>query len=190
MVVSSTDGITWVARTPSVPAGLTAVAYGGGRFVAVGQYGAVLTSADAARWELRTEGIGPALFEVRHAAGRFADAADHWVVRQGYLQAALAVEAVGGFPDGTFRPGDPVTRAQVVQIAMAAIGQVPGSMPPYTDIRPDDWFAGWVTGALGVRLIATRAPYPIWTGREFQGNAPATRAEAAQVLANLMALQR
>ena len=77
----------------------------------------------------------------------FADATGHWAAREGYLQTAVAIKAISGFPDGTFRPDDPVTRSQIIKMAAAAAGLVADGSPPYADIREQDWFTGWVAAA-------------------------------------------
>ncbi len=114
----------------------------------------------------------------------FSDTAGHWSAAQGYLQTAVALQAIGGFPDGTFRPNDPVTRAQVVRIVAAAAGLSAQGTSTYTDVRSGDWFAGWVAAAERSGLIGPGSQ--IWAEERFAGDQPATRAEAAMVLANLL----
>jgi hypothetical protein len=43
-ILTSPDGINWMARTSGTSNGLIGVAYGNGLFVAVGEDGAILTS--------------------------------------------------------------------------------------------------------------------------------------------------
>jgi hypothetical protein len=116
----------------------------------------------------------------------FADVDGHWAATGGYLQTAVALKAIAGFPDGSFQPDKPVTRAQAVKIAAAAAGMAPGGAAPYADLRQDDWFAGWVAVASAQRLIGPGAGAPLWAGGAFRGDQPATRAEAATLLANLL----
>ncbi len=116
----------------------------------------------------------------------FTDTAGHWASTDGYLQAAVAAGAINGFPDGTFQPGQPTTRAQVTKIAAAIRGLTPNGAPPYSDIAPTDWYAGWVSAALAVNLIGSQASIPVWTDGDFKGNIPATRGEAAMLLANII----
>ncbi len=117
----------------------------------------------------------------------FSDVSDHWAAAQGYLQAAVEHKAITGYADGTFRPNDPLTRAQLVKIAAAASGLTAGGTPPYSDIAPTDWFAGWVAAAAKAGLIGAEAPSKVWVGVPFSGDLPATRGEAAILLANLLA---
>lgn len=116
----------------------------------------------------------------------FPDTAGHWAASQGYLQVAVALKAVAGFPDGTFHPDDPVTRAEAVKTAAAAVGLTPGGAALYADVHGGDWFAGWIGVAYQQHLIGPQAAAPVWTEGLFRPDQPATRAEAAMLLANLV----
>ena len=61
---------------------------------------------------------------------------------------ALADQGViSGYPDGTFRPYDPVTRAQL-GVVIAALLDLPSSTStPFGDVNAGDWYAG-ALGAL------------------------------------------
>jgi hypothetical protein len=52
----------------------------------------------------------------------FADAQVHWAAEQGYIQAAVSARILSGYPDGTFRPDAPVTRAEVDKLVAGASG--------------------------------------------------------------------
>lgn len=54
-------------------------------------------------------------------ANAFSDAAGHWAER--YIADAVAQGYLHGFEDGTFRPDQPVTRAQFMKLVAAAIGK-------------------------------------------------------------------
>ncbi|HYG59398.1 MAG TPA: S-layer homology domain-containing protein, partial [Symbiobacteriaceae bacterium] len=116
----------------------------------------------------------------------FTDVSSHWATTGGYLQAAVSMGALNGFPDGTFQPDQPVTRSQAVKIAAAAAGLKPEGLTVYSDIEATDWFAGWVAVASCSGLIGWDGAFPLWTAREFRGEEPTTRAEAAMLLANLL----
>jgi len=49
-IMTSSDGITWVTRTSPTNLGISSVAYGRGRFVALQPGGAVITSTDGVTW--------------------------------------------------------------------------------------------------------------------------------------------
>lgn len=50
-IMTSTDGVNWTLRdTPSAIAGLDTVTYGGGKFVAIGNFGRMTESTDGINW--------------------------------------------------------------------------------------------------------------------------------------------
>jgi hypothetical protein len=68
---------------------------------------------------------------------------------------AAAAGVVSGFGDGTFRPGDPVSRAQAVMMLWKAAGQPAASgTPPFSDVPANAWYAAGVTWAAGNELLA------------------------------------
>lgn len=116
----------------------------------------------------------------------FTDTSGHWVQGQGYLQRAYAAGLISGFPDGTFRPDAPVTRAEIVKMVVAAyLEPSQGSMTPYRDVPEDAWFGPWVGGAQ--RLLGafgTNETLPLWGGDTLSPEAPTTRGEAIILLYN------
>ncbi len=61
---------------------------------------------------------------------------------------ALAAEgAAAGYADGTFRPYEPITRAQFAAMAAGALHVAPSGAALFADVAPSDWFSGAV-GAL------------------------------------------
>ena len=62
-----------------------------------------------------------------------------------YVERLVLHSVIGGFSDGTFRPGVPVTRGQLAKIVSSAV-----SLPAYTgpqmfaDVAPDSPFYSWV----------------------------------------------
>ena len=73
-VASSTDGITWTARTFPVESGWTSVAYGEGVFAATNDSGAAASSTDGITWTERTLPNG-ATWRVAYGGGVFTAAA-------------------------------------------------------------------------------------------------------------------
>ena len=67
---------------------------------------------------------------------------------------ASAAGIVNGFPDGTFRPGDPVNRAQAVMMLWKVAGQPAVSgPPPFSDVPANAWYAAGVTWASSHDLL-------------------------------------
>lgn len=80
-------------------------------------------------------------------AGQFSDvAAGAWYTN--YVEAASRVGLVQGFGDGSFRPDDPITRAQACVVVNRALGRRPDKehllpardMVTWPDNRPGDWY--------------------------------------------------
>ncbi|MDP2873615.1 MAG: S-layer homology domain-containing protein [Bacillota bacterium] len=120
----------------------------------------------------------------------FADSAGHWAAQLGYIQAAVRAGAINGFPDGTFRPQDPVTRAQALKMAAAACGlreePAPPGGYPYADVHGGLWYAGWTQSARAAGLIGGAGRWPLWTSAALHGDTHMTRAEAALLISNLL----
>lgn len=63
---------------------------------------------------------------------------------QSFSEAVAELAAVGvvnGFPDGTFRPYDSVTRAQFVGMLARALSLPTAAEHPFDDVTQEDWFA-------------------------------------------------
>jgi hypothetical protein len=56
LVITSTDGNTWIARTPVTSSNLNAITHNGSLFVGVGNGGVVVTSGDGVNWVARSVG--------------------------------------------------------------------------------------------------------------------------------------
>lgn len=107
----------------------------------------------------------------------FVDIQGHWAEQE--IMALTAVGALKG--EGTFRPDDPVTRAEMIVLFLAAKGIVPTSSntSPFADVPVDHWFAPYAETAyrLGfVHGIASDGK------RYFRPNDPVERQEMVSVL--------
>jgi len=82
---------------------------------------------------------------------------------------------VGGFPDGTFRPNDVTTRAEVAAMFYRLLDEVGNSTTTspsaFTDINQDAWYASFVKTLTSKSIING---YPDGT---FRPDEPITRAE-------------
>jgi chitinase len=88
------------------------------------------------------------------------------------IRALVGAGVASGFPDGTFRPGSPVTRAQLA--SMLAVGfelPPPTSRHPFTDVR----------GSVHEPAIAAAAAVGITTGRTATSFAPHDHVRRDQV---------
>lgn len=76
---------------------------------------------------------------VNPGGGAFTDVeAGYWA--QGYIQALASQNIIAGFPDGTFKPDEPVTRAQFAAIIAKAFGsQAKRSATNFKDVKSSFW---------------------------------------------------
>lgn len=80
-------------------------------------------------------------------ADRFPDAAGHWA--EAYIRLAAGNGWIEGYPDGTFRPNQSITRAETVTMIDRVLERVPKdesrllpheTMLTFPDCRPGQWF--------------------------------------------------
>jgi hypothetical protein len=73
-----------------------------------------------------------------------------------YIQWAYSQNILGGYSDGTFRPGNPTTRGQVAKLIVGAEGwplTLPPGAPHFSDVSPGSTFytyieVAWAQGVL------------------------------------------
>ncbi|XID94887.1 S-layer homology domain-containing protein [Paenibacillaceae bacterium WGS1546] len=113
----------------------------------------------------------------------FADIAGHWA--EGDIKRAAAAGIVNGYPDGTFKPNDPVTRAEfTVMLAGALKLEEKGVELAFTDEA--------LIGAWAKQAVAHAVQAGIVIGNSdgsFRPNAQIIRAEMAVMIARALKLQ-
>ena len=87
---------------------------------------------------------------------------------------------MSGYPDGTFHPASPITRAEFTAVALAFARQGDGASSAYTDVRPGDWFYPYVSRASACGWMGG---YP---DGSFRPDHPITRAEACVIVNNML----
>ena len=85
---------------------------------------------------------------------------------------------ISGMPDGSFRPNESITRAQLAVILYALDDYEPGSKC-FTDVRSNSWYAAAVNALAAAGVVSGYAD------GSFHPNATATRAELVTILAAL-----
>jgi hypothetical protein len=95
-----------------------------------------------------------------------------------YIETAYAKDVVGGYSDGTFRPDDLVTRAQVAKMVVGARGWALDVATPVNlcDVRATHWASAYIQAAIA------RGIFTGYGDGCFYPDAPATRAQLAKVL--------
>jgi len=91
----------------------------------------------------------------------------HWA--SGHILIAEALDIIGGYPDGTFRPEAAVTHAEAVKMILAAMGYVEEGYPV---VR---WPVTWLLQASELELDK---------GVDLLANLPITRGEVSKLLHN------
>lgn len=86
---------------------------------------------------------------------------------------------VKGYPDGTFKPDQMITRAEFLKMAFNDVGysKIPNAdKTPFLDVPQDSWMAPYVKKALEINVISANGARPV-----FNPSAPITRAEAIKI---------
>ncbi len=80
--------------------------------------------------------------------------ANYWAV--GFINELAARDVIAGFPDGTFRPEDPVTRAQFAAMINRAFAGKPAIRPPinFLDVPANYWSRGGIEKAYTTGFMA------------------------------------
>lgn len=195
-------GASSVTITGSYLAGATAVLFGG--MPAAG----FTVDSDAQITAISPAGSGTVDVRVTTAAGTSASgAADRFTYRVPvtvtvpvapafsdvpssywafpYIEALAGKGVINGFPDDTFRPDGPVTRAQFVKMLVLTLGLQPSAAPtPFTDLAPDAWYTTYVSSAVRAGIVDGT------TATTFAPDAPLTREQMAVLVARALRLTR
>ncbi len=107
--------------------------------------------------------------------------ADHWAYQS--IKFLTEVGVVVGYPDGTYKPDIPVTRAEFASMAIKALGQEDASVTQdihFSDIEPSFWAYDIIKKAVYFDLI------PDADGQRFRPYESVTRAEAITIAVNAL----
>lgn len=118
--------------------------------------------------------IAVRFFDVVYAGDdKFSDIADHWA--KDYINKAAEAALINGFSDGTFRPNQPITRAQAMAIFNRVLGRAPDGdhMLPGMITWPDNmdknaWYYANMQEATNsheyeIKKDSEGKPYEVWT---------------------------
>ncbi len=101
-----------------------------------------------------------------------------------YIDRLLGASVVGGYPDGTFRPGAPLTRAAFVKMLVGALGlPLVSGTTPFHDVPRNAWYAAYVAAALQSGIVGGLTPATFGPGNLL------TREDMAVLLARALKLQ-
>src|SRR5450830_1209703 len=105
------------------------------------------------------------------------DISDHWA--QVKIQSWMDKGLIKGYPDGTFKPDQNVTRAEFMTLANRAFGYTAVVPITYTDVKTGSWYAPKVAKAKAAGYISG---YPDGT---MKPENPITREEVATIVARI-----
>jgi len=114
------------------------------------------------------------------AAAPMEDITDHWAKDQ--IQSWVDSGYIKGYPDGTFKPDNNITRAEFMTVANNAFGYTEKAEISYSDVADGSWYEDAVAVAKAAGYING---YPDGT---MKPDAPITRQEAAVIIAKIDAL--
>lgn len=108
------------------------------------------------------------------SAQNFTDIAGYWAEQ--YVSALAQRQIIGGFPDNTFKPNHPITRAQFAAIAVRAFNLPMGGSGAFVDVPNNYWAAAAIRAVSNASLVTG---FPDGT---FRPEERITRAQALVVL--------
>ncbi|OUL21155.1 hypothetical protein BV372_31870 [Nostoc sp. T09] len=83
----------------------------------------------------------------------FYDLGGHWAAA--FVEALVSKNLISGFPDGSFSPNAPITRAQYAAIIAKTFPPPNGSkVSNFTDVKPDYWAASAILRAANMGFIS------------------------------------
>ncbi len=103
---------------------------------------------------------------------------DAWYAKA--VNTLTSLGMLGGYPDGTYRPNAPITRAEFSAIALAFAQESDAVSCSYTDVPSDAWYYTYVAQATAYGWIGG---YPDST---FRPNSPITRAEVCVIVNHML----
>lgn len=117
------------------------------------------------------------------ASPSFPDTETHWAAD--WIEALKEENLTGGFPDGTYRPEDAITRAQMAVFLLKALNgaaYTPSATDPTFTDTAGHWAANWIEA---LKQAGITGGYPDGT---FRPDNPVSRAEMAVFLVNAFGL--
>ena len=108
------------------------------------------------------------------------DIVDNWAYAQ--ISSLIEKGIASGYPDGTFKPDNTVTRAEFIVMINKAHGYIQTKDVSYSDVMPEDWFYNDIALAAAAGYIAG------YDDGSMQPNSAITREQAAVILAKVLKL--
>jgi len=144
-----------------------------GRGEAVFAPGSPLTRAEAAA-------ICSRLLELKNGMVQFRDVPEnHWAYT--FISSAAAANIIEGYPDGTFRPEESITRAEMTKLLAAMVEKTYNGEVNFSDVSKNHWAEEEITALARMGVLSG---YPDGT---FRPDNKINRGEAAVILQRIKA---
>lgn len=108
----------------------------------------------------------------------FFDTTDHWA--QSHIKKWLDLGMIRGYLDGSFKPDNPISRAEFITLVNRVIGTIEVGNFSYDDIFSNDWFYDDIGKAMLLGYISG------YDNNTFKPNQNITRQEVSIILAKLL----
>lgn len=120
------------------------------------------------------------------AADLFSDVTDQTVTTKNAITKLNALNIIDGYPDGTFKPSNTITRAEFAKIAVVAAGLkdsaevLKNASSQFSDVKAGEWHTGWINLAAAQGFVKG---YPNGT---FNPKAEISYSESVTVLLRIL----
>lgn len=114
------------------------------------------------------------------AATTLTDVNGHWA--QSQIDALVGQGVVSGYPDGTFKPDNTITRAEFISMVNRTFAFKDTTAISFTDVKPGDWYAPAIAVAKNAGYISG------YTDGSMKPTNLITRQEVAVIMAKVLKL--
>lgn len=109
------------------------------------------------------------------------DISGHWAKPQ--IEYLVAQKIINGYPDNTFRPENPISRAEFIVMTNKAFDFTASTAINYSDVKTTDWFVADIARAKAAGYISG------YEDGTMKPNRHISRQEVASIVARILSLQ-
>ena len=114
------------------------------------------------------------------AAGGKSDISNHWAKEE--INYLLGKNIISGYPDGSFKPDQRITRAEFIRIINSVFGYSEIGKVQFTDVKKTDWFYDEIGKAVSAGYIDG------YTDGTMKPNSQITRQEVSKIMTVVLGL--
>jgi hypothetical protein len=118
--------------------------------------------------------------ETTQAQSSFTDIETHWAKK--WIEAAVELEFVSGYEDGTFKPDRTITRAEFSKLMNSALHTEKEATLSFTDVGNKDWFYKEIKKSVASGFFSG------YENNTFRPNNPIKREEVAKVVSSAITI--